>query len=298
MAINLKAFAKSLTYQADTSVEQIYKDFKELEEIQEFAEQKIAYFKNLMGLCGYGAALVSVGLVIGLSTNSLNWTMFTFYLLFIITGFLLFWSSKEDYYSKLKLPEERYELLKKIVLMVNRDLAPNSKLKILVRFTLPNGKTGEKIKTLPHPRKRGWNVDMFEERWLALEGKFIDTTNFLLTITKMKTRAYGKNANGKSKSKDKPKGTEINLKLNFPSKRYGCMNFLREATQSGVKLPEGVQLKRLKVTPKAIDLTVQFYGNHGTEHLYKTITMMFLSLYQVLNFAKILSRKRQALPET
>jgi hypothetical protein len=46
MAINLKTFAKDLTYQADTSVRQIFKDLKEIAEIKQLAEQKIAYFSS------------------------------------------------------------------------------------------------------------------------------------------------------------------------------------------------------------------------------------------------------------
>jgi hypothetical protein len=49
MAINLKTFAKDLTYQADTSVRQIFKDLKELAEIKQLAEQKVAYFSKLAG---------------------------------------------------------------------------------------------------------------------------------------------------------------------------------------------------------------------------------------------------------
>ena len=49
MAINLTTFAKDLTYQADTSVRQIFKDLKKLPEIKQLAEQKVAYFINVEG---------------------------------------------------------------------------------------------------------------------------------------------------------------------------------------------------------------------------------------------------------
>jgi hypothetical protein len=50
----------------------------------------------------------------------------------------------------------------------------------------------------------------------------------------------------------------------------------------------------MKVTPKAIDLTVNTPHFFKQEEMYQTITMMFLSLYQVLNFAKMLSKRRAA----
>jgi hypothetical protein len=177
--------------------------------------------------------------------------------------------------------------------MVNRDRTPKSNVKILIHFT-PAGNMGKKIQTLPHPhfRKPGWKLDIFEDQWLTLEGKFLDSTNFFLTVTEVNRTAYGRNAKGKWKSKNKPKGTEINLKLSFPSKKYGSIHVIQNAAPEAVKLPEQVNLKRMKVTGKAIDLTVNTPHFFKQEEMYQTITMMFLSLYQVLNFAKMLSKRR------
>jgi hypothetical protein len=177
--------------------------------------------------------------------------------------------------------------------MVNRDRTPNSNVKILIHFT-PAGEKGKKVQTLRHPRKRGWQLDIFADQWLTLEGKFLDSTNFFLTVTELNRTAYGTNYRGKWKIKNKPKGTEINLKLSFPSKKYGSIHVIQKAAPEAVKLPEEVNLKRMKVTPKAIDLTVNTPHFFKQEEMYQTITMMFLSLYQVLNFAKMLSKRRAA----
>ncbi|MEG3840799.1 hypothetical protein [Microcoleus sp. herbarium14] len=297
MAINLTTFAKNLTYQADTSVSQIFKDLKELAEIKQLAEQKVAYFSTLAGWSWVGIVLIIIGLFFASSNALTNWIGFGYFLLAILIVPAIFCSSKWGYYGKLKMRDYRYELPKKILSMVNRDRTPNSNVEILIYFT-PAGEMGKKIQTLPHPRKRGWKVDCFEDQWLTLEGEFIDRSNFSLTVTELNRKAYGQNANGKSKSKHKPKGTEINLKLSFPSKKYGSIHVIQKAAPEAVKLPVGAKLKRMKVTPKAIDLTVNTPRILNQEEMYQTITMMFLSLYQVLNFAKILSRRRRALPET
>ncbi|MEG3956626.1 hypothetical protein [Microcoleus sp. herbarium2] len=292
MAINLKTFAKDLTYQANTSVRQIFKDLKEIAEIKQLAEQKVAYFSKLAGWSWLGIVLI---IIIGLFFPSLNtWTSLRglgFFLLAVLIVPAIFCSVKWNYYHKLKLRDDRYELSKKIVSMVNRDRTPKSNVKILIHFT-PAGKMGKKIQTLPHPSKRGWKLDIFEDQWLTLEGNFLDSTNFFLTVTDLNRTAYGTNARGKWKSKNKPKGTEINLKLSFPSKKYGCIHVIQKAAPEAVKLPGLVNLKRMKVTPKAIDLTVNtpYFSNYP--EMYQTITMMFLSLYQVLNFAKLLSKRR------
>jgi hypothetical protein len=295
MAVNLETFAKDLTYQANTSVRQIFKDLKELAEIKQLAEQKAAYFRKLAIWSWLGIVLI---IIIGLFFPFLNsWRSLRglgFFLLAVLIVSAIFCSVKWNYYHRLKLRNERCELPKKIVSMVNRDRTPKSNVKIGIHFT-PAGKMGKKIQTLPHPSKRGWKLDIFEDQWLTLEGKFLDSTNFSLTLTDLNRRAYGTNARGKSKSKNKPKGTEINLKLSFPRKKYGSIHVIQKAAPEAVKLPEEVNLKRMKVTPKAIDLTVNtpYFSNYP--EMYQTITMMFLSLYQILNFAKLLSRKRQKL---
>jgi hypothetical protein len=202
-----------------------------------------------------------------------------------------FSTAKLIYYHKLKLRYDGCELPKKILSMVNRDLTPNSNVKILINFN-PTGERGKIIQTLPHPRKRGWKLDIVEDQWLTLEGKFLDSTNFFLTVTELNRTAYGQNARGNSKRKNKLKGTEINLKLSFPSKKYGSIHVIQKAAPEAVKLPEEVNLKRMKVTPKVINLTVNTPQDLNQEEMYQTITMMFLSLYQVLNFAKMLSKRR------
>jgi hypothetical protein len=291
MAINLKTFAKDLTYQADTSVRQIFKDLKELAEIKQLAEQKVAFYSSFG--CWGVVYIIFVIFVFFFALNIfyINGTSFGFFMFVILMIPIIFFSVKQSYYNKLKLREERCELPKKILSMVNRDRTPKSNVKILIHFT-PAGKMGKKIQTLPHPSKRGWKLDIFEDQWLTLEGKFLDSTNFSLTVTELNRRAYGTNARGKSKSKNKPKGTEINLKLSFPSKKYGSIHVIQKAAPEAVKLPEEVNLKRMKVTPKAIDLTVNTPHFFKQEEMYQTITMMFLSLYQILNFAKMLSKRR------
>jgi len=297
MAINLETFAKDLTYRADTSVSQIFKDLNELAEIKQLAKQKYAYFKNLAG----GLWLVIILMLTFMLTffmwlNALT-NLIGFFLLAVLIVPAIFCSVKWSYYHKLNLRDERCELPKKILSMVNRDSTPNSNVIMVIHFT-PAGEMGKEIQTLPHPRKRGWQLSIFEDRWLILEGKFLDSTNFFLTVTDLNRTAYGTKRRGKklvSISRNKPKGTEINLKLSFPSKKYGSIHVIQKAAPEAVKLPEEVNLKRIKVTAKAIELTVHTPPFFTQKEMYQTITMMFLSLYQVLNFAKFLSRKRQTL---
>jgi len=297
MPINLKTFAKDLTYRADASVRQIFKDLNELAEIKQLAKPKYAYFKNLAGGLWLGIILMLTFMLIFFPWLNALTNLIGFFLLAVLIVPAIFCSVKWSYYHKLNLRDERCELPKKILSMVNRDSTPNSNVIMVIHFT-PAGEKGKKIQTLPHPRKRGWQLGIFEDRWLILEGKFRDSTKFFLTVTELNRTAYGTKRRGKklvSISKNKPKGTEINLKLSFPSKKYGSIHVIQKAAPEAVKLPEEVNLKKMKVTGKAIELTVHNPHFFTQKEMYQTITMMFLSLYQILNFAKMLSRKRQKL---
>ena len=64
MAINLTTFAKNLTYQADTSVSQIFKNLNEFAEIKQLAEKKFAYFDKLILWAVGGSALVMFGIFV------------------------------------------------------------------------------------------------------------------------------------------------------------------------------------------------------------------------------------------
>jgi multimeric flavodoxin WrbA len=93
------------------------------------------------------------------------------------------------------------------------------------------------------------------------------------------------------------KGSEIILKVNCSPRQYGAIKVLREEAREAIQLPPGVEVKGLKITDKAILLNVIVPPNSGAksqETLYKIITMMFLSLYQILNLAKMLTKKKNA----
>jgi hypothetical protein len=103
MAINLKTFAKDLTYQANTSVRQIFKDLKELAEIKQLAEQKAAYFST-WGLRGVGLILFAIFMWFFALTNLLkDGARFGFIMLVIpIVIATIFCAVKWNYYQKLK----------------------------------------------------------------------------------------------------------------------------------------------------------------------------------------------------
>ena len=142
MAINLKTFAKDLTYQADTSVRQIFKDLKELAEIKQLAEKKVAYFRTLAVGIWLGIVLIIiVGFFAAFNNLALmlfftEWMSVVFFIFLILIITAIFCSVKQSYYNKLKLRDERCELPKKILSMVNRDRTPKSNVKIMKKLRI------------------------------------------------------------------------------------------------------------------------------------------------------------------
>jgi hypothetical protein len=61
---------------------------------------------------------------------------------------------------------------------------------------------------------------------------------------------------------------------------------------SAIRIPTFCQMRGLRITDKSINLAVRISPDmsENNEEIYQSVTMMFLSLYQILNLAKILSK--------
>lgn len=150
------------------------------------------------------------------------------------------------------------------------------------------------IKTQAHPQRLGWKIESFTDRWLMLSGKLLDGSLFNLAVTEYEVRSYGykRGRSGKSKPKSKPKSKDLrlNLILTVPRKKYGALPVLQDEALGAIKLPESAKVKRLKVGDRRLHLAVKLDPS-GKDMTYQVITMMFLSLYQILNLARKLSKQ-------
>ena len=85
----------------------------------------------------------------------------------------------------------------------------------------------------------------------------------------------------------------MNLYLTYSQRRYGAVKLLQNDIRDAIKIPLFSKLRGLKVTDRNMNLTVRISPRvaQSQEEIYKTIVAMFLSLYQVLNLAKMLSKE-------
>lgn len=176
--------------------------------------------------------------------------------------------------------------------MLSRDMDSNAEVEIY----LSSQSFKDKIGSVPHPNKSGWKIEQYKQEWLTLKGKFLDKTYFELTLTELSKTIRGKKRTSsgkiKQKSKTKIQGLNIKLRLTYPQGRYGAVKVLKNDVNDAVKIPYFCQLKLLKITDKNLYFVVKILPDFAErkEEIYQTIAMMFLSLYQILNLAKMLSR--------
>lgn len=293
MPIDAVSFRKSLTYTATASVAQIFQDLDEIAEIRKQIDERIKKQQSLaLTVVGIGGiALVASFLLINI-IPPLGVSLGIGSTVAIILGLILFIS-----YSRLNIPGYRYNLIKPLVSLVSRDSKEDARFNIHLVFSSPTAKN-KQVSSGNHPYKSDWKVQFFQDQWCNLEGELLDGNRFQLTISEFNRIASGWNRRGsrrKYKSKTKSKGSEIILKVNYSPRQYGAMKVLREEAKGAIKLPPGVELKGLKMTDKAIILNVKVPSDSDAkkqEVLYKIIAMMFLSLYQILNLAKMLTKKK------
>jgi len=285
MPIDVATFRKNLTYTATASAAQIFQNLDELTEIDKQIENKksLATLVLVIGAIALFASFFLLGI-----NPSLGEILIVSSIVAVIVGGILL-----ARYSRLDIQNYRYELIKPLLSLVSRDSKENIAFNINLVFSSPTAKN-KQVSSGNHPNRRRWKVQLFHDQWCNFEGELLDGNRFQLTLSELNRIASGTNPRGKHKSKTKLKGSEIILKLNFSPRQYGAIKVLREEAREAIQLPPGVEIKGLKMTDKAILLNVKVPPDSGAksqEALYKIITMMFLSLYQILNLAKMLTKK-------
>jgi hypothetical protein len=284
MAIDSKTFQKTLTYTATACSKQIFQDLEAIAKIDKEVEKNKSKFTAIFFISLIGAFILAF---LTPTVPALR---------FLVVGCIISMVVGNIFmvrYSRLHIPNYRYELLKKVLSMLERDRKQDTDVNINLILSSPTDKT-KQTSTGSHPYRQGWNIKFFQNEWLNLEGKLLDNNRFQLTLTELYQIASGRNFRGKYKSKTKAKGGEILLKLVFSQRQYGAIKLLKQEAQEAIRLPEKVRFRSLNVTDKAILLKVKLAPElmNNQAVLYQTITMMLLSLYQILNLAKLLSKKK------
>ena len=292
MPIDPKVFRKNLTYSNTALTAEILTDLTQILEIDQSAEKEQKKYRNLL----IGSIVVAVLGIVLLATvvaTAIGLVLLVVgAIAAIVAGILM------AYKGRLNIANYRHQFARKVLEMLARDMEPDAEVNLQLVFSQPDEKT-KLIHQGDHPYRSGWKIKLFADKCLTAQGKFFDGTRFCLSATEMyQTQSgwkRGRSGKMKHKTKSKSKGWKIKLDLKCSQHRYGAVQLLKEEANGAVKLPEYVQLKTLEITDKAIELKVKtppWAEAVAAESLYQTVTMMFLSLYQVLNLARLLSKKK------
>ncbi|WP_414565224.1 MULTISPECIES: hypothetical protein [unclassified Anabaena] len=295
MPIELQQFRQNLTYDVKAPLTIISTDLNDLEALSQLAELRKNKHAKKAIYYFVGAAVLGV---VSLIVSSLSILSLLLKLGCIGLGIAWVYSLvMMSKFGKLNILNYRYNVTKQILDMLVRDLDEISD--VYLKLSFQNDEINEnKINTIAHPHRTGWKIDIYQNQWLNIQGIFLDKTRFKLTTMGLTKKQYGwkRGRSGKSKYKSKVKsvGLDINLSLTYPQRRYGAVKILKNEIRDAIKLPQVAVIRNLKITDKAMHLMVRIPPNRSKiqEDIYQTIVAMFLSLYQILNLAKMLSKEK------
>lgn len=314
MAFSLESFLNTSIYEQSASVPSLITDLEDIAKIDNKWKIKIA--KNDKKIINYSGAffgavfLFIFAIILMIVSSSVFITLLGIILLLLAIGigvtaiFALIktsdithkdLSSYRHEFTYKNLPSYRNELTKNLIHMLNRDI--DNTTNIDLHLSLQHIERDEfKIARESHPSKPEWNIDFYQHEWLKIGGIFRDKSRFYLSINESSKKKSGnqrsKSGKIKFKSKIKANSSLINLSLHFPRKKYGAIQVLKEEASNAIKLPDFCRLKNLKVSDKTINFVVRLSPDvvKNPEDIYKAISMMFLSIYQILNLAQVLSK--------
>ena len=282
MTINLQEFQQSLLYSVQKQPLEIAEDLNKIGIFNNQVAEQVEKFSNYQ-------LIAIICLVISL------------FLLLVRIGIVLlvpslfaifYFNYQHQKYLRLQIDSYRYQISKKIVELLNRDIQENTNLITEIDFNKPINEQ-KQIDIIDHPLRSGWKIKIYQDPWFNIRGELSDRTKFRFNITENHRNVSGwkrsRSGKRKHKSKNKFKGSELTLQLRYPSRKYGAVQVLKKDAIKAIKLPDTAKLKNFKITEKSILIKV-YLPSKTIKLTHGTFTSMLLSCYQVLNLARLLSK--------
>lgn len=294
MATPIEIACRSHTYGARATARQIQDDIRQLRELDKQAEKLQARW---LAITIAGGLLVIGGWIVGIVTEFANPWIFGSMLLpglaVLVSGVVMYlWQSRGNYDDK------RYDMLHAILDLLGRDTSASELLNVQLDLRKPN----DPRKFLRNGRAGPWKVRHFTDPWLQLHGRLLDGTVYRFRIvTHFQQRDRWKtNRRGKWKHKTKTKSaTTWELRLRAKREKHPNIDQLTQDIAGAVQLPPWVMLKSvaaagnslvLKASAKTDWSVPMEQGRRPARDGLATVAMMFLSLYQVLNLSRRITK--------
>jgi hypothetical protein len=257
--------------------------------------------ESRMAWAGGGAFLAAVVLFIVL-VNTDHWEHPTLYtvaqwgsVLLVIAGIALF--ILRSRYGRLNLEDRRYELVTRIVKMLQADTSPQEPMTVELDLSPATqaGKLTGRGKT-----RTGWDVMSYVDRWLSLQARLMDGTHLRVEMTERtdKRSKTKRSRSGKYKTKSKTLSDAlVRVRLQVKPEKYQHLERLESRSWDAVRIPVGTRLKSLSVEQDRLDMTVLVDDPWAAEHAppcvnaSQVVAMSLLSLYQLLNLSRAIDKK-------
>ncbi|RKH45480.1 hypothetical protein D7X55_06070 [Corallococcus sp. AB049A] len=183
---------------------------------------------------------------------------------------------------------QRRQLLATVLQRFQVDLMADAPVDVTLDLTLPVDPAKRAQPRTQGPATR----EDFVDPWLSLQGRFADGTQLHLSVVdqvrvveRMKTTPL------KTRIRRKRSGVSLmTVALRVKPERHPGLAAMEDHARGAVKLPPGVRLKRLRVAEDRVELRVLMNEDWVARprdprktDASRTVTMMLLSLYQVLN---------------
>jgi hypothetical protein len=292
LAVNLDQFSKDLVYRTQAPSARVLQALETLRQLDTESERK----SSETGSWGCGALLAAFAClwIAGFLMAKHGTAALLVFLLAIALGISgTLFANKHAHHDRLNLENRRYELVSQLMELLRVDIAPDEPLALALDLrpdTSPQKRRGERR------TPTGWTVKSFLDPWLSLQGRLLDGTHFRVEMTE------------RVEERTKPKRKRVNtrrysdaiakVQLRVKPERYSQLGKLGPRARDAVQLPEGTRLKSLAVEEDRLTLTVLIdspwaaQGDKSTRvNASRVLAMMFLSLYQVLNFSRVLDKK-------
>ncbi|MBN9681196.1 MULTISPECIES: hypothetical protein [unclassified Corallococcus] len=315
MAVNVSRFHDRFTYQFRAPVPDLLEDMEVLAGLDARAEQQrlaLAWGGGCTAIPG--GVMVILAYITWASTGERHSLTEEGEQLLQVTGavggallvlglLLLLWRHT---LKPRDLDNRRYGLAQVLLQRLEMDLAPDAPVWLKLNLRPPDVLD----KRVKQDMVGWWSTDFFVDPWFKLETRLADGAFVRIhMVERLQKRERSKtSASGKSRTKTKRKGfARLDVSVRVKPERYPGLERLQSRAADAVRLPRKVELERVRVAADRLSLRArlsdEWVARPGREpgepeapafwkkalekdDASRTATMMLLSLYQVLGYAR------------
>ena len=278
--MELAKFDSTLVYQKTAPVELIRQDLIQLRGYDKTHEKSAKRWLTIALLC---MPLTIAGLI-------LFWPAGVVTVVVMIVSFLIY-----GHHANRNIEDRRYETANNVLFLIGHDIGKD----VPVNVTIDLRPTTHASKLKNTGKVGVWSVKYFDDPWLSVSGKLLDGTSFDCSLTDMlqKKSAWKRGRSGKNKYKSKEKSRlRADLRLRVKAKEYPGLETVAANAREAIKTPYLVEVRDFSCADCTLKLATESKAPWDSKLRMETgspnrsgpeiVSMMFLSLYQILNFAR------------